>query len=88
MNIFTRRISQKREAIENIEDVDYNKKSVKRKSLPTEIFTVKEKDGILIKELLPLGTLMILHSTIKLSTWLGDTSNRFSNPAKYKMCLL
>ena len=48
MNIFTRRISQKREAIENIEDVDYNKKSVKRKSLPTEIFTVKEKDGILI----------------------------------------
>ena len=64
MNIFTRRISQKREAIENIEDVDYNKKSVKRKSLPTEIFTVKEKDGILIKELLPLGTLMILHSII------------------------
>ena len=48
MNIFTRRISQKREAIENIEDVDYNKKSVKRKSLPTEIFTVKEKDEILI----------------------------------------
>ena len=49
MNIFTRRISQKREAIENIENgVDYNKKSVKRKSLPTEIFTVKEKDGILI----------------------------------------
>ena len=70
MNIFTRRISQKREAIEDIENVvDYNKKSVKRKSLPTEIFTVKEKDGILIKELLPLGTLMILHSTIKLSTW-------------------
>ena len=48
MNIFTRRISQKREAIENIEDVDYNKKSVKRKSLPTEIFTVKEKDEIII----------------------------------------
>ena len=65
MNIFTRRISQKREAIEDIENVvDYNKKSVKRKSLPTEIFTVKEKDGILIKELLPLGTLMILHSII------------------------
>ena len=49
MNIFTRRISQKREAIENIENgVDYNKKSVKRKSLPAEIFTVKEKDEILI----------------------------------------
>ena len=48
MNMFTRRISQKREAIENIEDVDYNKKSVKRKSLPTEIYTVKEKDEILI----------------------------------------
>ena len=49
MNIFTRRISQKREAIENIENgVDYNKKSVKRKSFPTEIFTVKEKDEIFI----------------------------------------
>ena len=49
MNIFTRRISQKREAIENIENgVESKKKSVKRKSLPTEIFTVKEKDEILI----------------------------------------
>ena len=70
MNIFTRRISQKREAIENIENgVDYNKKSVKRKSLPTEIFTVKEKDGILIlkfgeKAPWPLGTIIILHSTL------------------------
>ena len=59
MNIFTRRISQKREAIENIEDVDYNKKSVKRKSLPTEIFTVKEKDEILILKFGEKGAMAI-----------------------------
>ena len=64
MNIFTRRISQKREAIENIENgVNYSKKSVKRKSLPAEIFTVKEKDEIFVVKYWGKGPCMAIRDT-------------------------